>query len=242
MFRSGLLVCALLVGCGGSSGDVDRNGDGFDCDDGDAGTGGVDADGDGMPSCVDCDDSDPLVYPGRSEICSGVDDNCDGVVDRDEGGVGICEVRLIHDAAVDVLLVVDNSPSMSQEQSALNAHFVSVYEALSVDDFHIGVLSTDMRSEYAGMLRTSAGVRWVEPSTPNPTTVIGSMMVMGTSGSPDIRGLDAVYWSVLHEGQAGGYNSGFLRPNANLDVVFISDSDDASSTFGTESKNWFATI
>ena len=29
----------------------------------------------------DCNDADPLVHPGRPEICNGVDDNCDGLVD-----------------------------------------------------------------------------------------------------------------------------------------------------------------
>ena len=125
-----LIASALLVGCGGTEGDldgdgfsaprdcndrdesvfpgaddavgdavdnncdgvdgVDRDGDGIaaldsgglDCDDTDAGTGGVDADEDGVPSCLDCDDTDAGVYPGRVEACSGVDDNCDGTVDR----------------------------------------------------------------------------------------------------------------------------------------------------------------
>ncbi len=31
----------------------------------------------------DCGDYDPLVYPGATETCNGVDDNCDGIVDND---------------------------------------------------------------------------------------------------------------------------------------------------------------
>ena len=41
----------------------------------------VDLDGDGFDSTVDCDDSDPAVHPGASEVCNGVDDDCDGFVD-----------------------------------------------------------------------------------------------------------------------------------------------------------------
>ncbi len=46
----------------------------------------LDADGDGYHPCVvddplsDCEDSDPAVHPGRSEVCGdGADNNCDGV-------------------------------------------------------------------------------------------------------------------------------------------------------------------
>jgi len=77
-----------------------------DCDDGDALVGAetlwhLDSDGDGfgdgaaVSACtapgvayiaaafpVDCDDGDPLVFPGANEVCNGgVDDNCNGVAD-----------------------------------------------------------------------------------------------------------------------------------------------------------------
>jgi hypothetical protein len=67
----------------------------------DARTWYVDVDGDGygdpgatVTSCSatsgavadagDCDDSDPLTYPGADEYCDGHDDDCDGAVDEDD--------------------------------------------------------------------------------------------------------------------------------------------------------------
>jgi len=40
-----------------------------------------DADGDGAAACMDCDDSDPNVFPDNVETCDGVDNNCNGLVD-----------------------------------------------------------------------------------------------------------------------------------------------------------------
>lgn len=98
----GLGVVALLAGCeedppkvepaetaesaetadptGGGTWYPDQDGDGY----GDANDPGTDADE--APSGyalsnTDCDDQDPSAYPGASEECDGVDNDCDGEVD-----------------------------------------------------------------------------------------------------------------------------------------------------------------
>ena len=43
----------------------------------DTGDGPVDADGDGYTDGEDCDDSDPAVHPGATEVCDGRDNDCD---------------------------------------------------------------------------------------------------------------------------------------------------------------------
>ena len=42
-----------------------------------------DGDGDQLSACDgDCDDTDPLVFPGQQEVCDRTDNNCDGVLDE----------------------------------------------------------------------------------------------------------------------------------------------------------------
>ena len=72
--------------------------DGFSDLDGDADPDctDLDDDGDGHPPPIhgggDCDDTDAARYPGQTETCNGVDDDCDGLVpsdERDDDGDGV---------------------------------------------------------------------------------------------------------------------------------------------------------
>ena len=66
-----------------------------------------DLDGDGAPEGLDCDDLDPARSPGAVELCDGLDNDCDGLIDED-GAVGA--LRWYLDADRDGVGVASDRP------------------------------------------------------------------------------------------------------------------------------------
>lgn len=133
--------------------------------------------------------------------------------------------------SVDVLWVVDNSGSMSDNQRALADNFPLFMDYFlgSGLDYHIGVVSTDMDANaHKGKLREVNGVRWVDVNNTAPMETFAAMAQMGINGSSDERGREAAYSAL--EIEKNGYNAGFLRDDlgAGLHVVVISDEQDYS--------------
>ena len=66
-----------------------------DCSSGDEACDFEDGDGDGSPPPYDCDDEDQRRYPSATELCNGLDDDCDGTTDegfdRDRDGYKPCD-------------------------------------------------------------------------------------------------------------------------------------------------------
>jgi hypothetical protein len=86
--------CRTIDLCDGV--ECDSTGEACDPRDGLCHSGETDEDADGVSiSGGDCNDGDPLIHPGATEICDGVDQNCDhaideGFPDADGDGFDIC--------------------------------------------------------------------------------------------------------------------------------------------------------
>jgi cysteine-rich repeat protein len=129
---------------------------------------------------------------------------------------------------VDVLFVVDDSCSMAAAQAALGdamPDFVAAFAQRGVD-FQIGVVTTDM-TDPAKSGRLQGTPTFVTPSSPNLLDDLAARMQPGTGGSGTEQGLRAAVAAVTAP-LAVTANSGFLRPGADLAVVWLTDEEDAS--------------
>ncbi|MCA2980785.1 MAG: hypothetical protein INH37_21160, partial [Myxococcaceae bacterium] len=126
----------------------------------------------------------------------------------------------------DILLVVDNSGSMASHQASLASNFTSFiqYAQSANVAYQIGVVTTD-----SGSLRpTSGGGRFLTSGTPGVQSQFSSLVQVGTGGSSTERPLDMAT-AALTPPLLGGSNAGFVRPDANLAVVVVTDTEDQSN-------------
>jgi hypothetical protein len=135
---------------------------------------------------------------------------------------------------VDVLWAVDNSSSMKEEQEALARNFEEFYKYMEqlVDPdseeevFHIGVISTDVYDpDHRGKLLGNPNI--ITDATPNAAEVFAENVNVGLEGKGDEQGFYAAVLA-LTEPLVSTLNAGFLRDDAYLFIIFVSDEDDRS--------------
>jgi len=121
----------------------------------------------------------------------------------------------------DILFVIDDSASMTEEQVRLQANFASLLDTIveAEADFQIGIVTTDTTSDQAGLLRGGA----ITADDPQIENKLKIALEVGTDGDRDEQGLRAMQMAV------DGRNAGFPRDNAMRSVILVSDEDDESS-------------
>ncbi|MFZ5469333.1 MAG: choice-of-anchor D domain-containing protein [Myxococcota bacterium] len=144
----------------------------------------------------------------------------------------------------DILLTIDNSCSMSDEQQALANNFASFIQfAVSANvDYHIGVIATDNYTN-AGKLMTGAShpEKILSPTTPDVQNKFKAKVNLGINGSasemcfePALKALSAPLITAD--------NAGFLRNDAALAIVCITDELEQSPQPVTYYLNQFLNI
>ena len=120
---------------------------------------------------------------------------------------------------VDILFVVDNSGSMSGNQSQLAQNietFMNVFITSGIH-YNIGFITTDDATALGPV---------VDPTSSDPFTEIQNIIDnIGTMGSPTEKGIEYAY-EAMQSGNDFGPGSAFWRYDAKLIVIFISDEDD----------------
>ena len=133
--------------------------------------------------------------------------------------------------AVDILFVVDNSPSMVHEHQLVVEGFVDFILEVeeSESDFQIGVITTDMEGNDGGILLGDPPfISTTE--TDYASAFMEKIHVVGTGGSGWEKGLQAARTALLDSPAGFGdtENAGFIRWDADLAVAVVSDENDCS--------------
>jgi hypothetical protein len=153
----------------------------------------------------------------------------------------------------DILLVIDDSCSMGDKQQSLSQNFSSFiqYAASAGVDYQLGVITTTAEPSMCppppfpcpplptpttrgeGILRTirPGQANQIGPilrsNTPNVGQAFQQLVNVGTDGSGTEQGLETAV-QALTPPRIVTENAGFLRTDANLAVVVVSDAEDQS--------------
>jgi hypothetical protein len=135
-------------------------------------------------------------------------------------------------AKADILFVVDDSPSMEEEQATLSREFGNFmrFAVAQGIDYHLAVTTTGncgASSPRGRFLPLGSPGRIVTPLTLRPEATFAANVNVGTDGCSDEMGLEAAYLA-LSDPNLNGPNAGFLRSDAVLSVVVVSDEEDSS--------------
>lgn len=133
---------------------------------------------------------------------------------------------------IDVLFVVDNSGSMRSSQENLAKNFPKFLDRFLAKkyDFHLAVTTTDAYQslthsmhQKALMRRSQSGNWLLTRETPNILQEFAQIAQPGTNGSGDERAF--LSFKVALEKEE---NQQFLRTDAHLAIIIVSDEDDFS--------------
>ena len=153
---------------------------------------------------------------------------------------------------VDILFVIDNSNSMAEEQQNLITNFPQFIQAIEaiepkIKSYHVGVISTDLGAgPYSGPLMgpcvpdgdaaklqhdpsgsgcAASYPTYLEGPAPSLAQDFGCIAQLGVGGCGYEQQMEAALKALTDQPS----NSGFMRVNAPLAIIFVTDEDDCSA-------------
>jgi hypothetical protein len=171
------------------------------------------------------------------------------------------QITIVPMRHLDLIFMIDNSPSMAPKQEKLKAQFPKLIDALrdpgdnSLPDLRIAILDSDLgagvssncggKQNYGDkgqfqMRDTSAcgvnaNARWLEYTKGQPVNFTGDVSQvfgcvagqLGTMGCGFEHQLGAVEWAFFLDDNKSQLD--FIRPEAYLGIVFLTDEDDCTA-------------
>jgi hypothetical protein len=139
-----------------------------------------DVDADGSRSDVDCDDYDPAVHPGASEVWNSTDDDCDGVTDADGDYTGT--------ATVDATAIYEGNPYSWRVTCPTTLH-------RSDQSFRFGVICTSDPDDEKMVLLLGSTMEVHEVDNVVYEGDFSGAVRVSSSGGWDADGTGALSWS-----------------------------------------------
>lgn len=195
-------------------------------------------------------------------LLAGCPDRTISKVVPEQAGIEVKDIPVRIERDLDLLFLIDKSPTMADEQAGLAANFPRFIEVLSqfeggLPNVHIGVISQDLGAGGLTVGGNCAGAGddgdlLATPRLPGCTPPNGNFIsdVEGLAGAPRVvnyaGALADTFACIASLGPSGcGFeqhlgslkkalignpaNAGFLRPDAFLAIVIISDEDDCTA-------------
>jgi hypothetical protein len=134
---------------------------------------------------------------------------------------------VIFDRSLDLLLVIDNSGSMAEEQVNLSDKLSPLLSFVQNSDWRIGVVTTDPKD---GCLRSL-----ISKTDQNAMTAFASAVQPGIKGSGNERGIQQAVAGLKGECNPSG---AWLRNQSTVGVLIVSDEDNCSDGKGCGTDPW----
>lgn len=127
---------------------------------------------------------------------------------------------------VDILMIIDNSGSMEPYQRELSQRFAEflTYFIEADINYQIAGVTTDADIRTAGQFIKGT---IITADTPDAATKFSELVRVGTTGSGSEMGLETSM-KALTPPLVNAQNSGFLREEASLSLIYVSDEEDSS--------------